>query len=311
MKICFFGVGGVGGYFGALVAAKFNTEHEIYFIARGKHKEVINQKGLTLKKAGGTQIINITPNICTDSTNELPICDIIIISVKAYDLEKAVHDLIKISNEKTIILPLLNGVDIYERIRKILNTGIVLPSCVYIGTHIESPGIIFQKGGDGKIFFGPDPKYPEFDLQSLLVLFKNSGINFSFEENVYMAIWSKYLFIAAYGLVTATFDKSLGEILNDAGLSQIVRSIMSEIETIARRKNVSLESDIVEKSYLKAKEFPYDTKTSFQRDVESKGKVNEGDLFGGTLIRFGKELGIPTPNINSIYQKFLLKMTDL
>ena len=53
MKICFYGLGGVGGYFGAIVAKRFCSEHEIYFIARGKHKEAICSQGLTLKKAGG------------------------------------------------------------------------------------------------------------------------------------------------------------------------------------------------------------------------------------------------------------------
>lgn len=307
MKICFFGVGGVGGYIGAIVAEKYKDKHDIYYIARGQHKDAICKNGLTLKKAGNNKIITVIPKKCTDTVNDLPVCDIVILSVKVYDLENAVKELSKITSEKTIILPLLNGVDIYERIREHLKTGIVLPSCVYVGTHIESPGIIYQNGGSCKISIGADPKSPDFDLEALFAILKDAGIDFEFEKNVKISIWSKYVFIAAYGLVTAAFGNSLGQVFEDPEQSQTVRSIMKEIETIARKLHIALDNDIVEKSYLKAMQFPYETKTSFQRDVESKGKVNEGDLFGGTVIRYGDALGVQTPTTKIIYQRLLNK----
>jgi 2-dehydropantoate 2-reductase len=222
-------------------------------------------------------------------------------------LSNAVKSLKKICNEKTIILPLLNGVDIYERIRKYLVTGIVLQSCVYIGTHIESPGVIYQKGGNCNVFIGKDPKFPDFYPDSLLDLFNDSNLNFKWEDNIEVPIWSKYMFIAAYGLVTATYEKTLGEILDDPELSQITKAIMGEIEQIARRKNIPLSADSVESSFLKGKQFPYDTKTSFQRDVESKGEINEIDLFGGTLVRYSEQYDITIPNIKNVFDRFMEK----
>ena len=308
MKICFFGVGGVGGYFGSIITKKFIVEHEIYFVARGEHKKEICTNGLTLKKSGGEQIIIASPTRCTDNVDELPICDIVFLSVKAYDLTNASIAIQKISDEKTIILPLLNGVDIYERIRENLTNGFVLPSCVYIGTHIESPGVIYQKGGNCNIFIGRDPRFPDFNPGLLLTLLKESDVDFKLDENIKVPIWSKYMFIAAYGLVSATYDKTLGEILDDPELSQITKAIMFEIEQIAIRLKVQLDNDIVETSFIKGKQFPYEAKTSFQRDVESKGKINEFDLFGGTLVRYGEQYNIPTPNIKMVSGKFIEKM---
>lgn len=307
MKICFFGVGGVGGYFGAIVTKRFISEHEIYFVARGKHKDAICNNGLTLKKSGGAEVINVSPTQCADNIDHLPVCDIVILSVKGYDLDNAVIDISKISNKNTILLPLLNGVDIYNRIRKNLDNAIVLPSCVYIGTHIESPGVISQNGGNGRILMGHDPKFPDFYPHDLITIFEESSIDFSWEENVQVSIWSKFMFIAAYGLVTATYDKTLGEILENPEFSQLTKSIMLEIEMIARRLKVPLNHDIVETSFSKGKQFPYDTKTSFQRDVESKGKINESDLFGGTIIRYGHELDIPVPNTRELLKKLMAK----
>lgn len=308
MKICFYGVGGVGGYFGTLLANKYQDEHEIYFIARGRHKDAICTNGLTLKKDGGNDLIKVSPKICTDNVEDLPVCDIIILSVKGYDLGNAVSCISKITNENTVILPLLNGVDIYERIRSAISIGIILPSCVYVGTHIESPGIIYQKGGSCKISLGKDPAFPDFYPELLLKLFKNAKINFDWEENISSPIWSKFMFIAAFGLVTATYNKTLGEVLKDIILTNSVKGIMGEIEEIANSLNVPLPSDIIETSYFKAKQFPPETKTSFQRDVESKGNLNEGDLFGGTLIRFGEKLNIPTPETRDVYNKLLRRL---
>ena len=308
MKICFFGVGGVGGYFGTIITDRFKDKHDIYFVARGAHKNAICTNGLTLKKSGGEQIINVLPTLCTDNIDDLPIFDIIFLAVKVYDLANVAKSLNKISNDKTIILPLLNGIDIYDRIREHLVTGIVLPSCVYMGTHIESSGVIFQKGGNCNIFIGYDPKFPDFSPDSLFDLLKDSNIDFKWDSTIEVAIWSKYMFIAAYGLVTATYDKTLGEILDNSELSQKTKAIMYEIEQIAIKKNILLSSDIVETSFLKGKQFPYETKTSFQRDVESKGKINEIDLFGGTLIRYGEQYNIMIPNIKNVFDIFMEKM---
>ena len=50
-------------------------------------------------------------------------------------------------------------------------------------------------------------------------------------------------------------------------------------------KTIKLPEDIVEKSMQKASNFPDDARTSYQRDIESGRRSNEGDLFGGTIIR--------------------------
>jgi len=69
---------------------------------------------------------------------------------------------------------------------------------------------------------------------------------------------------------------------------------MKEIKMIAGKKNISLDKDVIKNSIDKARSFPYETKTSFQRDVENPNKNNEKDLFGGTIIRMGKEYNIDT-----------------
>jgi 2-dehydropantoate 2-reductase len=213
----------------------------------------------------------------------------------------------KISHE-TIIVPLLNGADIYERIRANLDSGIVFPACVYVGTHIQSPGIISQSGGDGRILFGKDPGFPEFEPDNVIRFFEQMRVEFRWNDNPFQAIWTKYIFIAAFGLVTVYTGKTLGETLADAEDKRLIRQIMQEISAIAEKKNIYLPANIVEESIDKANNFPYETKTSYLRDVEAKGRLNEGDLFGGTIIREGESLEVPTPVSKFIYSEIQTRL---
>lgn len=307
MNICFFGVGGVGGYYGTLLSKYFNEtgKGNTYFIARGKHKDAIIGKGLLLKKEGGKKELLIKPHFCTDTVNDLPICDIVVVSVKGYDLENVTKEIEKITDENSIILPLLNGADIYDRMRQHLKKGYILPACLYLGTHIESPGVIFQKGGSCQISIGKDPLYPEFHPDKLINLFKSADILIEIFEDVNIEIWTKYIFIASFALVTATYNKTIGEVANDVELGALVKEIMQEIELIAKSLKVKLPADIIETSFLKANQFPFETKTSFQRDVETKGRQSEWDLFGGTVIRYAERFNIPVNSTKDTLDKLL------
>jgi 2-dehydropantoate 2-reductase len=136
-------------------------------------------------------------------------------------------------------------------------------------------------------------------------LLRHAGIDFSWEEHVTIPVWSKFIFIAAYGLVTATYGTTLGETWKDPELADLTKSIMREIELIAKGLGIALPAAIVDEAFLKAGQFPFETKTSLQRDIESKGHMNEADLFGGTLIRYGEKLELPIPHIKTTYEKLL------
>jgi 2-dehydropantoate 2-reductase len=304
--ICIFGTGGVGGVFGGKIAhalaQKKDTTRKVYFIARGAHLEAIKKNGLILNTPEERGIL-CKPALATDNIADIPQPDLYLMCVKGYDLDAATLTIKKNIRDNTLVIPLLNGVDIYERIRKNLNTGIVLPACVYIGALIENPGVATHAGGPGLIACGKDPNIPDFDPQGVIDFFDDMVIKFTWNDDPSPALWQKYVFIAGYGLVTAYTAKTFGEILSDPELKELVRKVMEEIAAVAQKKGVKLADTIVADSLRTGNNFPPETKTSFQRDIEAKAKRNEGDLFGGTIIRLGKELGVPTPVTEAIYSK--------
>jgi 2-dehydropantoate 2-reductase len=302
-SICIYGTGGIGGFFGAKIAHTCNHDHTLdydcFFVARGDHLRAIRQNGITL--ISDQKTITGLPAAATDTMEELPDPDLIFVCVKSYDLDDAVKAMAPKVHAHTMILPLLNGADIYERIRKNINTGVILPACVYVGTHIQEPGVICQSGGDGRILFGADPKYDRFDPEPVTDFFDAMQIHYQWRTDPYPDIWSKYLFIAAFALVTVFYNKTIGEVAADPEAAQTAREIMEEIYAIATARGVQLPEHVISQQLAVAARFPYDTKTSFQRDVGSKGRVNEGDLYGGTILRQGVELGVPTPVTRWVY----------
>ncbi len=300
-NIVIYGTGGVGGYFGGKLAYYCRNyefeEAKVYFIARGPHLEAIRSGGLILDSSEG--IFTCRPEAASDKLKDFPKPDLVLLCVKVYDLDAASRDIAGSAGPGTVILPLLNGPDITARIRQAYS-GIVLPACVYIGTHIEKPGTVRQRGGEAKILFGPDPMHEDYRAAGLMDIFGKAGIKYEWQADPFPAIWEKYLFISAYGLVTAYSKKSIGEVLRDPGLKMMVRSIMNEIKAISDKKGITLDPGIIERVLDKAVSFPYETRTSYQRDVERGGK-NEGESFGGAILRLAAQYGIEAPVTEKVY----------
>ena len=310
-NICIYGIGGVGGYFGGRIANKISKDNstiQISFIGRGEHLRTIQKQGLNL--VTDQEEFFCFPNIATDDIRHIPSPDLYLICVKGYDLNDAAISISKNSSADTIILPLLNGIDIYERIRASLPKAIISPAAVYISSRIEQPGIIRQKGPEGHIVFGKDPKYSKFDYQYIIEFFKEMGISSTWYDNPYPAIWEKYIFISAFSLITAYSGKTIGEVLADDNLKGMTEKIMKEVILIGKAKKMDFEQDIIEKTLQKAQNFPYETKTSFQRDYEKGNNRHEGDIFGDNLIRLAKEHEICIPIISEVYGALSVELSE-
>lgn len=303
-NIAVIGTGGVGGYFGAKLCrmSEETGGFHVSFIARGEHLRAIQKKGLRVKTAHEGEFI-CHPDLATDQIGSIPKPDLCLICVKGFDLEKVLRELKPLVKEKTLILPLLNGVDIHRRIRSFISAGIVLPACVYVGTHIESPAVISQNGGACEILFGEDPgRYP-WHREELFQIFHKSGIRHSWFDDPHPEIWKKFLFIASFGLICACYNRTIGEVLAFEDLTGAVRSVMEEILKLAELSGISLKDGILEDALGKGRGFPYETKTSFQRDFEQRDRADERDLFGDTIIRLCEEASVACPVTTQICRR--------
>lgn len=311
-NIVVIGLGGVGGYFGFKIN-QFNEKENpfrITFVARSKTYDVVSKNGLTLLSPEHPE--NITkPDEIVQSISEIDNADLVLICVKEYDLENVCEQLKQVISTNTILLPLMNGVDIYDRVKKIIPGNTILPACVYVASHIKQKGIVEHKGKTGKLIFGKDPSNVSENVEWIIKLMTDSGIDFDFKENSFADIWTKFIFVASFGLVSAKYNSSIGTVCNDTLQKQEATAIMKEVKAIADKKSIGLPSDIIEKSFEKASTFPPATPTSLQLDINVKQQNNELELFAGAIIHYGKELGVETPSTQKIHQELTDKIQQL
>lgn len=305
MNVAIIGLGGVGGYYGGKLAelAKNNSDLQVYFVARGAHFTAIEENGLQFRLAEeGGMVRTVYPTKIVSSIEELPVLDLVLIAVKSYDLEDIAWQLKSKVHEKTEILPLLNGVDIYERVRAILPDAIVYPACVYIMSLIEMPGLVVESGGNPRIIFGPDLAHPEHAPTAWTQLLDAAKVRYVYTSDHLKQIWTKYMYIAPYALVTALHNQTVGQVHEGKETGKEVRTIMQEIETIAHKLGIFLDEDVVERSFHLATKFDYDATTSFQRDYVQSHKKNEKELFGQAILDYGEQVGVETPMTKKIYE---------
>jgi 2-dehydropantoate 2-reductase len=299
MKIAVVGLGGVGGYFGGKLAGKYagSPEHKVVFIARGEHLAAIRREGLLLKTVEGISLV--IPDLATDRPAEAGSCDLVFFCVKEYGLETAAAGLDPLLHANTIILPVLNGVDIAERLRSIVPRGTVLSGCVYISSFIETPGVVRQVGGTCQLVFGPDDGRADV-YRPLEALLKGAGIKADLSANIAVPLWTKYLFVSPMAGVTSLTGLCFGEVMADEKGRAMVRGLMAEIAHLAGVKGITLPTDSVESAIAKVNHFPPETKSSMQLDYE-KGEKTELELFIGFAVRAGHTLGVPMPLHEELY----------
>lgn len=301
-RIGILGLGGVGGYFGGLLAkAYFESDAiEIVFIARGETQKAIAKNGLKII-AGSTEIVAF-PNLVSNVPEQIGKLDYLICATKTYDIETSLESIKNCITPKTILLPLYNGVDATERIQKLFSENTVLQGCVYIVAMIESPGIIKKIGVYEKLFFG-SKNAPVSKLNVLQSIFENANIESYFVENIEETVWEKFIFISALASATSYLNVNIGGILNNPENKAIYSSLLNEITAVAIAKRVALPDDIVAQTIIKLEKTPKDATSSMHRDLLA-GRNTEVVSLTKYVVDQAVKFGVATP----IYQMVLEKL---
>ena len=295
MNIVIYGTGGVGGYFGTRLAQEGNN---VTFIARGKHLEAIQQKGLQLKSTKGDYLVY--PAKATSTISEVKNIDLILICVKTWQLEEVAEKIKPVLNEKTMIISLLNGVENADALSKVLPKRNILGGLCKVVSKVEAYGIINHISYELTIVFGELDNVKTQRALLLEQLFLKAGITTKLASDIQREIWTKFLFISTVSAIGALTRASIGEMIASPVIKEIMHKTSEEIVKIAKAKSIDLPNNIIEKQFQLIDSQPYETTSSLQRDM-MEGKPSELEAQNGTIIKMGKELGIPTPVNSFIY----------
>lgn len=303
-RIVIVGIGGVGGYFGGLLAKKYtdSNEVEIIFVARGEHLDEIQRNGLTI--VDGNESFITKPHLATDDYSKIGLADYIIICTKSYDLKQTIEKLKPLIDDKTILLPLLNGVSASDEILALLPNANVLKGCAFIVSKIKSPGVIENSGNVQKLSFGVDGTLNDGVLY-LKELMINADIEVTVSDQISTAIWEKYIFISPTATATSYFDTPIGKVL-DENLDTVL-SLIEEVKNLALAKEININREISDKTLHTMQSMPYGVTSSMHRDYLNKKPETELEYLTGYVVREAEKFGISTPTYHKLYEGLFKK----
>ena len=298
MRIAVMGAGGVGGYFGGLLARAGN---DVTLIARGPHLEAIRDRGLHVK--GHREEFTVSVAATDDPWQAAPV-DLVVFSVKTYQNAAAIPSMAPIVGESTSVLTLQNGVDGYQQVASVMGQDRVLPGAAYIESQIEAPGVIRQVGDVVRIAFGEAGGQRTSRAEAILDTLRAAGITAELSTDVVKELWTKLLFISTLAGVTSTARAPLSRLMEHDVARETILASMREVEAVGRARGVRLDPEVVETTMRYMETSARDLHASMHTDLEL-GRPLELEALNGAVVRLGREVGVPTP-VHSILYSLLL-----
>lgn len=286
MRFAVIGAGGLGGYFGAKLAA---AGHEVSFVARGATLEALRRDGI---RVVGVEDVAV-PQVCAEQDPALigPV-DAVLLTVKTNHLDGILAGLPELLGPDTAILTMQNGVATPDVIGAAVGPGHVLPCIVRIFTKVVSPGVIEHMGGPGSVSFAELDNAPSQRVTALREAFTVAGVPVLVPADVLVELWEKAIYVAPLGALGTVADAPIGVVRT--ALREELAAVVAEQVAVARARGVALPQDAVERMLAFTDGMPAETTTSMQRDLAA-GLPNELDGQVGVIVRMGRELGVPTP----------------
>src|SRR5712692_3159391 len=295
MRIVVVGTGGTGGYFGGLLA---RAGEGVSFLARGTQLEALRAQGLTVKsRLAGTFAL---PVHATSDPQEIGAVDLVLFSVKTYDTRAASLGLHLLMGPETVVLPIQNGIDAAEQLGWQVGMQHLVGGVAYVTSQIESPGVIAQTAGPGRIELGELAGGQSDRTRRVEQVLRHAGIEAELPPDIREALWEKFLFICAFSGVTAFTRLPLGQVFAYPETDELLIAVMREGEALAQAHGIALPYGIVERSYATLQALEPEAMGSMAFDLLA-GRRLELEALNGTMVRLGQEHGMSLPFNYAIY----------
>ena len=299
MKILIMGTGGVGGYYGGLLAQHGN---DVTFIARGAHLYALRHEGLKVESVHGDFIVS--PASAVEDPGEVGHVDLILFCVKTYNTDAAAEAIRPTVGPQTVVMSLQNGIDAAERIGEAIGLEHVVGGVTWLSSAVEAPGVIKQISQFRRIVLGELDGSQSARIQSIYEVLRNTGISVEISENIQKVLWTKFVFISAASGLGSLTRLPMGDYRFVPETRGLLSRIMQEVEALAQAQDINLDPDVVQKSLEFTDKAAPHIKPSMQLDVET-GHRTELESMIGVIGRKGRKLGVPTPSADFVYASLL------
>ena len=291
----------MGGYFGGRLAV---AGEEVTFIARGAHLRALQEDGLRVESVDGD--FAVRPASATDRPAEVGPVEAVLVAVKSWQLPEAMEAARPLVGGETVVLPLLNGVEAASRLSETLGREHVLGGLCRIIAEKVGAGHICHSGAEPYVALGELDNRRSERAERLRSAFAAAGVRVEIPEDIHVALWEKFLLIAAVSGVGAVTRSPIGVLRSLPETRALLERAMREILAVARARGVALAAESVDRTLAFIDGLPPGGTASMQRDIV-EGRPSELEAQNGAVVRLGRESGVETP-VNAFLYSSLLPM---
>jgi 2-dehydropantoate 2-reductase len=313
MKVCVVGAGSIGGYVGVKLAL---AGEDVTLIARGANLEAIRSRGMRLQLHDGPELV--AQNVrATSSLAEAGPQDVVILGMKAHQVEAVVPDLHHLLKEDTVVIPMQNGIPFWyfkrhggeyegRRVETVDPRGTIMDGIdaarivgcvVYPACEMAGPGVVRHIEGDRFPLGELDGSTTE-RVTRMSEMFVKAGLKAPVLENVRAEIWLKLWGNLTFNPISALSHSTLVDICQFPLSRDLASKMMTEAQSIANHLGITFRVTLEKR--IAGAEKVGKHKTSMLQDVEA-GRDPEVDALVGSVIELGRMVGIPTPHIDTVF----------
>ena len=325
MKIAIIGAGAIGGYVGVKLAL---AGEDVTFIVRGANLTAIRSKGVRLIAADGTEQVATNVRATNDYAEAGP-QDLVILAMKAHQVEAVARDVPKLFGPDTAVVTMQNGIPYWyfhkhggttlegTRVTSVDPTGItsvcipadrVIGCVVYPASELIAQGVVKHIEGDRFPLGELDGSISE-RVNRISASFTNAGFKAPVLDNIRSEIWLKLWGNLTFNPISGLSHSTLVDICQFPLTRELAASMMREAQAVARK--LGIEFRVTLDKRIAGAEKIGKHKTSMLQDIEA-GRAPEIDALVGAVVELGRLTQTSTPHIDTVYAlvKLLSKSMD-
>jgi 2-dehydropantoate 2-reductase len=283
MRHAVLGVGGVGSFLGAALA---RAGRDVLLVMREESLGAYDG----VMRAESALLGDFDVELPAATTLERPM-DVVWVTTKAPQLAAALERVPPAAIGRSTVVPLLNGLDHVDLLRRRYGDGTVLAGTIVTECERVEPGRVRQLSGFTIVALAPGPQAEA--VRNELI---DAGITANIGASEPDVLWRKLAVLAPIALTTTLSGRSLDGVTGDPEWHRLLRACAREVAATAGANGAAIDPDA---TIAQIEAIPPGLRSSMQKDREA-GRPTEIDAIGGTVVRAAGRHGLEVPTTQAL-----------
>jgi 2-dehydropantoate 2-reductase len=304
MRMLVVGAGSIGGLFGGRLA---QAGRDVTFLVRAARAEQLRRDGLQIVSPLGNATVR--PKLLA-SKDIHDAFDVVFLSVKAYSLESAISDFAPAVSDRTMILPILNGMKHMDTLAAHFGARAVIGGACKAATMLDKQGRIVQLTKLQDLAYGEMDGSRSERVSRLDEFMQGAGFDARISPSIALEMWQKWTLLATLGGVTCLMRGNTGEIEAAHGGREFLTGFLNEVVSVIQAAGAPLGEAFIAATSEALLKSGAPTTSSLYRDLQEGNRVEADQILGDLLLR-GVQAGLRAPLISAAYTQLCVYQNRL